>query len=195
MKSAITALAILAAALTPAPSSAAEILPQSVSPSGVFNNSPGLLFDGFTSPEGAPWDDPAHVWWTFDNGPTFVFDLGASWLLSDVEMSIDNNDDYLLEASLDGLSYLPLLTLTEFDGNVAPTPGGMESVSSTPGPEYVATIDFPAVMARYVRLSASGGDSLYSVGEVRFFTPVPEPASAVFAAIAAALGLGLFRRG
>ncbi len=64
----------------------------------------------------------------------------------------------------------------------------MDIMSSVAGnPEYVSSIEFAPVSARYLRIAATGGDNFYSVGEFQAFgsTSVPVPATALL------FGLGL----
>jgi hypothetical protein len=93
-----------------------------------------------------------------------------------VLVSVDCNDDYLVEYSLDNLIWTTLFTIDDTYGD---TLNGMDTMSSVSGDlQYVAGLDFAPVQARYARISATDGDYRSAVGELRFQgTPVPEPGS------------------
>lgn len=154
---------------------------------------PAVLIDGSFPAEWTHWQDPVNVHWV---GPAnkLVFNFGQDSLITGLDVSVDNNDSYQFDVSLDGVNWSPLATALLYEGNVG---SGMDTLSSNPGsPEFVPGLSIAApVLARFARVYAIDGDNLYSVGEVQFQgTPaVPEPSSLALA-LAGALGLGAARR-
>lgn len=79
---------------------------------------------------------------------------------------------------------------------------GMDTMSTDGAhAEYVLGIDFSSVQARYLRIKATGGDNMYSIGELQAFgsaaaeLPVSVPEPSITALLAAGLfGLGFARR-
>jgi hypothetical protein len=140
-----------------------------------------LVDPTFDDGEGTLWTDRT-AFWEGTSGRVNI-DLLDTYRLLDIAIVVDNNDDYLIERSLDNSNWFTLGTISLNAGNVPQVPGGMDYFDSFAGPgniDYVASLDFSPVNARYLRVRATGGDSLYAVAEVSLFTdpvPVPEPAS------------------
>ena len=111
-----------------------------------------LLTDGQAMFDGADWLSGG-VTRLGANEPV-VWDLGQLTTLDGAALQGDNNDDYSLEVSADGVTWQPWWR--------APPVG-------TPG---LQTRDqrLPQVSARFIRLTASGGDGRYSVSEVEVFS-------------------------
>ena len=84
-------------------------------------------------------------------------DLGQELPIAAALIQADNNDHYLLEGSLDGTSFVPLWDAPPVRG------AGLR----------VRTTDAISGRARYLRLTASGGDGAYSVAELQVFSVVP----------------------
>ncbi|MEF7616672.1 CARDB domain-containing protein [Aquincola sp. MAHUQ-54] len=134
-----------------------------------------VLGDGITPAEGSYLDTNSATTWLGDVEGQYpldtklVFDLGGNVLVSDLELSVDGNDDYAVDYSLDGEIWSRLTTISRYAGEVG---YGMETLSSIDGAaEYEASIDFEAVEARWLRVYATGGDDNYfGVGEVRVMT-------------------------
>jgi hypothetical protein len=177
-----------------------QIVPVEVTGSGPYTNSAHLIIDGTTPPPNTYWQADSNVWWT-DFGTSFTIDLGAKFLLTDVAWSVDNNDTYALDWSVDGTTFTNLFTVSPDDGEVAPNPGGLDTMNSFLGDlDFVASMDFGAVTARYLRIEAvPGGDGLNAVGEVTAYgralpVAVPEPSTYGLLGAVVLAGLAFWRR-
>ena len=116
---------------------------------GVKNAS--RLTDGVYSNEGDEW--LTDVTSRFLSARSFVeYDLGAERTIRCALAQADNNDVYILSGSLDGESWQPLWRVGAEAG------AGMRLRN-----QKLET------SARYVRLSATGGDALYSVSEIALY--------------------------
>ncbi len=118
------------------------------------------LTDSLLSNEGDSW--LTDLTSRFSSATSFVeYDLGQVQPLRCVLVQADNNDVYFLSGSQDGRNWQPLWRVGAESG------AGMR-VRSTKLETSV----------RYLRLSATGGDALYSVGEIAVYSecPVPWPA-------------------
>ncbi len=118
------------------------------------------LTDGMLSDEGDEW--LTDLTSRFSSSRSFVeYDLGQPQTLRCVMVQADNNDVYFMAGSLDGHEWQQLWRVGAQGGP------GMRVRS--------AKID---ATVRYLRLSATGGDALYSVGEIAVYSecPVPWPA-------------------
>jgi hypothetical protein len=118
------------------------------------------LTDGILSNEGDEW--LTDLTSRFSSARSFVeYDLGESRPLRCVMVQADNNDVYFMAGSLDGHEWQQLWRVGAEVG------AGMRVRSA----QLDATV-------RYLRLSATGGDALYSVAEIAVYSecPVPWPA-------------------
>ena len=118
------------------------------------------LTDGMLSNEGDEW--LTDVTARFSSARSFVeYDLGQPRPLRCVMVKADNNDVYFMAGSLDGQEWQQLW-------RVGAEPGAGMRVRAT---KLDTTV-------RYLRLSATGGDALYSVAEIAVYSecPVPWPA-------------------
>jgi len=110
------------------------------------------MTDGFVANEGGYWrTDMTGV---IADGGYAIWDLGEVRPIACALLQGDNNDSYDLGGSVDGQSFAPLWT-------AGPTgkPGMQQRLEQHVNGQ-----------ARYVRLSAHGGDGAYSVGEVALFS-------------------------
>ncbi len=129
-----------------------------VSGSGEFNNAAALLLDGITPADQTAFDAEQCVHWV-DPAVGFVIDLGEVRRVTGVTLQVDNNDDYVLEASRDGTAYAAFATIS---ADAGANEWGMETHSTLSGhPGSVPT------EARYLRLRGSEGDGAYGVSEVK----------------------------
>jgi len=130
---------------------------------GEHVNDPSLLMDSFMPPPGTAFDDPACVHWS-DPKLFFLMDLGAVYVVDGIVAQVDNDDDYLVEASLDGKKFVPLVSMKASLGDVD---WGMQTLGTVHGQEgYAPELVVGATPARYLRLSASEGDGVYAVSEL-----------------------------
>ena len=116
------------------------------------------LVDGLGAPEGDFWDTAATARFEKPEGHV-TWDLGQPRPAGCALVQGDNNDTYLLEGSADGKSFTPLW-------QAGPVPGAGMRIRQT-------KLETTAPPPRFVRLSASGGDHLYSVGEIALFADCP----------------------
>jgi hypothetical protein len=114
--------------------------------------------DGEAAVEGGPWDTTATT--RLEGRDAFVvFDLREERALQAIWIQADNNDDYLVEASLDGEHFD-----VAWRSGTVPRPGMRERF----------TTDL-RTRARFLRLSAAGGDGNYGVSELQVFETPPSP--------------------
>ncbi|MFH1148062.1 MAG: hypothetical protein V1736_10205 [Pseudomonadota bacterium] len=173
---------------------AATINPVGISETGTYHNDSNLMIDGYLPPEGTHWQSSFCVYW---NGttPAFVIDFGSPFDLQDIKFSVDNNDDYAIDYSLDGSNWSNLVIILSSYGNIAVSPGGMDTMSSiSTGPEYIPQLDFAPRQAQYLKVYATGGDNMYSIAELQSYgDPVPIP-GAVYLLGSGLVGLVGLRR-
>ena len=140
------------------------ITPRAVTGDGVFNNQVRFIIDGQLVGEKTPGTGENCVHWK-DPEATFVVDLGGEFMVTGILIEVDDNDDYHIEYSLDGEEYFSLVI---FASGLGETGVGMDIKSNMPGhPHYVLTPETEPVQARYIRLSARGGDQAYAVAEIQ----------------------------
>ena len=117
---------------------------------------PLALTDGIAARAGDDWMTELTA--PFESTGAFVeYDLGASYSFSAAFLQADNNDEYLVALSDDGVNYVPLW--------VAPprVEGGQQPRSS----------DELRGNGRYVRVSPNRGDGRFSISEVQLFSERP----------------------
>jgi hypothetical protein len=156
---------------------AAQITFDSVTGTGTYNNSVELLTDGVFPSEGGQWQTNT-VWWN-GTGPFFTFDMGEIYDLEDIILSVDNNDWYQVDYSVNGSDWNMLFSIARSYGEIN---WGMDTMATLiEHDEYISQIDFTSpVDAQFLRIYATGGDNSYSIGEFQAFgevSPVPEPAT------------------
>lgn len=185
---------ILASALLilSANTNAALLTPVSFTASSSVNN-PVNVADNIFPPEGGQWQTNT-AWWT-GTTPVIHFSYSQVFNVEEILLSVDNNDDYSVEYSLDNSTWTNLFSISSSYGEVG---WGMDTMSTlSSNPEYIAALDFSPVQAQFLRIFATGGDNLYSVGEFQAFgsavSAVPVPAAA-FLFAPALMGFLGFRR-
>ena len=110
-----------------------------------------LLADGVASTDGDVWDSPRAAMLAVSG--VVEWDLGAVEHVSALRIQADNNDRYLISGSIDGATWTTIWVA-----------GAVE----LPG---IQTRTSPAfdTQARFLRMTAEGGDSMYSVSELELF--------------------------
>lgn len=168
---------------------AALITPSSITGTGSFSNDVNLIIDGVVPAETTPWTAASNVYWTGTN-TSFTIDLGDVYTIEDVLISVDNNDAYNVEYSLDNSSWTNLFTLFWYYGEIG---WGMDTMTSdSSSAEYVSQLDFAAVDAQYLRVFSTSGDNFYSIGELQAFGSLSTPSNPIAAPPTWVLfGLGL----
>lgn len=177
MKTLSSTLLALCAAVSLNTTQAAPVSYASVTASGGVNT-PEYASDGVFPAEGTTWTTTTAWWSGFDEAIIFEFD--QDYVLTHYEVSLDNNDSYAIQFSLDGVNWG--LTGNPYDLFIGASEGnvgwGMDTFSG----------DMGALRARFAKVVALDGDALNSVGELQFnAAPVPEPET--YALMLAGLGL------
>ncbi|MDX9993739.1 MAG: hypothetical protein RBS28_00350 [Rhodocyclaceae bacterium] len=166
---------------------AAPITVTSVIATGAYENDLSAIIDGVFPAEGGFFKNNT-VWWG-GTAPVFTIAFDQTYILQDVMVSVDNNDWYTVQTSMDNSLWSNLFSITKWDGEIG---NGMDTMSSISGnTEYIAGIDFQATNARYARIYATGGDGLYAVGELSFTGVAANPVPSPPAFILMLTGLGL----
>ena len=166
----IKGIALLSFALIASPRlQASPIDPVGVTGEGEYTNDAQMLIDGYMPDQASTFDGPDCVFWS-DPRVSFEIDLGSVYYVDRIVMQVDNNDDYLIEASLDGRYFSRMLFLNSQLGEIG---WGMETVSTERGSRHYVPLRFTPAKARYLRVSGHGGDRLYAVSEVRIFGSRP----------------------
>ena len=101
--------------------------------------------------DGEAWDGPHSA--ILAPGAALEWDLGEARALSGAAIQADNNDDYFLAISDDRMNWRDVWRASATEG------GGVRTRS----------VMAPLGTARYVRLTAAGGDTRYSVTELEVF--------------------------
>ncbi len=163
----ITRITLICFALmAPSRLQAATIHPVDIIGEGDYSNDAQLLIDGYMPDQGSAWDGPDCVHWS-DPSVSFEIDLGGVYRVDGIDMQADNNDNYLIEASLDGRHFARMLFMGSQIGEIG---WGMQTVSTDRGSRhYFPGLRFMPMRARYLRVSGHGGDRLYAISEVRIF--------------------------
>ncbi len=110
-----------------------------------------LLSDGVASTDGDVWDSPRAA--ILGASGAIEWDLGTVEPIAAMRIQADNNDRYLVTGSLDGTSWYPIWV-----AQIVELPG----IQTRTSPDLTAK-------ARYLRLTAEGGDSMYSISELEVF--------------------------
>lgn len=162
---------------------AALITPSGITGYGSYNNNKGIIVDGTIPPNGTGWTDSRCVYWN-DTSPYFVINLGGAYNLDSITASVDNNDSYMIQYSVNSADWLFLWAISASDGTVG-VDWGMDTLSRSVN-----------ASAQYLKIYATGGDNMYSVGELQAFgtgSAIPEPSSMLLLGLGG-LVAGLFKK-
>jgi len=150
-----SALAAAARAETPARPEPQSLIVGALPSRSYGVKNPNRLTDGLYSNEGDEW--LTDVTSRFLSARSFVeYDLGSARTIRCALTQADNNDVYILSGSQDGETWQALWR-----------------VGAEPNPGMRLRNQKLEANARYVRLSATGGDALYSVGEIALYSECP----------------------
>ena len=105
------------------------------------------ITDDVLAPDGTEWR--AQESFVLEPGAALEWQLAGSELVEDILIQADNNDEYRVSGSRDGISWMPIWT-----ANSAPKPG-----------LFTRRVTGLSVRVRFLRLEATGGDGRYSVSE------------------------------
>ena len=114
--------------------------------------------DGLLAVEGDFWDTGITARFTDPRGQ-ITWDLGSAKSIEAALVQGDNNDDYILAGSSDGQTFKTLWQSGPVNG---------------PGMRMRQTTSKMVENTRFLRLTATGGDGSYSVGEFAVFAKVPQ---------------------
>jgi len=149
-----TAAAVVACVCLAGPAAAENLLAgrAPIRAAGVLH--PERLVDGVLAPGGAAWNgaDAAEL----DPAAVVDWDLGAVQPIAGVCLQADNNDQYLISTSLDGVSWRPLW-----------------SSGTRDEPGLQTRLALLSARARWVRLTAGEGDGRFSVAELELHSSAP----------------------
>ena len=179
----IARLALPAAALC-AGAAQAQMIPTTVTANGSFSGPLSSINDGIAPANGTPFEQQS----VYGFGATvFTFAFGGSYSVGQINLTVDNNDDYLV--TLFGPGGSLARTVLGSSGTVSPAQGGVENFSFA----------FAPFTATSATVSASGGDGVYGISEVQFLAAaapaVPEPATWALAILGfGVVGAALRRR-
>jgi hypothetical protein len=109
------------------------------------------MADGVASTDGDVWDSPRSA--ILAANGVVEWDLGAVERVAALRIQADNNDRYIVSGSIDGTRWAPIWVAQSVE---------LPGVQTRTSPELTAE-------ARYLRLTAEGGDSMYSITELEFF--------------------------
>ena len=156
---------------------AALIIPADISGAGSWNHDKNLIIDGWMPDEGSVYRRPQCVYWLGTNS-SFIIDLGKIFMLQDLVLQVDNNDDYRVQYSTDKSSWSLLFNISRNWGEIG---WGLDTMSSISGdPQYISGIDFTEVQARYLKFFSTGGDRIYSISELQAYGVVAAPLPGAF---------------
>lgn len=148
----------------------------SVEGSADYTGDLSLLTDGVFPSEGTQWQTDTVYWYGTEE--SFTFDYGMTYEIDSFKASVDNNDNYIIEYSIDNSAWSTWMQISRTDGEVG---WGMDTITNITSDEDYWLYSLEPVTARYMRISAiAGGDNAKSVGEFEAYgtsAAVPEPAT------------------
>ena len=143
----------------PAACTNAELVSSGVVTGRSLEGFPRRVQDGALALEGTAWNDGMAV--QIPAGGRLMIDLRGMHALQHFAVQGDDNDNYVVEGSEDGVNYRVVWTAPP-----ATTGQGLRTRwASLPKPEVV----------RYLRVYGAAGDGFYSVSELRAYCASPKP--------------------
>ena len=142
----------------PEPSNRLDILPAQVSAyNGPFKGNFNLISDGEFAGNGSVRTNSKSVYWDDPKDVYFILDLGQIRQINGFNISNHNTDTYVLEWSVDGVSFLKLSTIENAWGRVEGySDYRMETFSTNPSHKgYEPRIHFTPVQARFIKVYAT----------------------------------------
>jgi hypothetical protein len=133
---------------------------RSVTAEGTVTGTPARLTDTVFAPEHAYWQDLAYAVVT-PAGSALAVDLVGTYYVSELVLQADCNDSYRIERSTDGAAWQAVYTF-----------GSISCPGLRTRPRIALGTPVPA---RYLRVSAFGGDAMYSVSELQAFALLGGP--------------------
>jgi hypothetical protein len=131
-----------------------------------------FAYDGAFPGAGQYWKTQTAYWYGTDKSILFEFD--KTYSVNSFDISLDNNDSYSVQFSMDGSLWGSTVSIGSGEGSVT---GGMDRFQRSVTP----------TMANFARVFATRGDNMYSVGELKITAAVPEPET--YAMFLAGIGL------
>ncbi len=126
------------------------------------------------------------VWWNGLSG-MITMDLGQEFLIEDMVAEVNRINTYDIEYSMNMTDWEYMTTIGPMDNASSTTMGIVSSDSQSDN--YLSSMDFSSITARYLRMSATDGSNLYIVSELQAYgtevSPVPEPSTIIL------FGMGL----
>jgi hypothetical protein len=119
-----------------------------------------VVNDGRLAEEGSFWESANLALVLKDDQSNVIFDLGQVSDIRALVVQADNNDPYTVESSKDGVAYQPIWIAPATEIGL----GLRTRYMSFAKPQT----------ARYLRVNARGGDSYYSISEVRAYCKLPK---------------------
>ena len=89
--------------------SAALLTPVSITGAGgTYYHDAGLIIDGTIPNEGSSWTGYTNTYWR-SKDVYFTIDYGSDIVIEDIVVSVDNNDHYKIDYSIDGSLWTHLM--------------------------------------------------------------------------------------
>jgi hypothetical protein len=111
-----------------------------------------LLADGVASVDGDVWDNPRAA--VLAKGGVIEWELVQIEPVRNMRIQADNNDRYIVSGSTDGVNWFVMWVANPVD---------------LPGVQTRTAPELPPVPVRFIRLTADGGDGMYSITELELY--------------------------
>ncbi|MFT3708151.1 MAG: hypothetical protein QM817_10905 [Archangium sp.] len=111
-----------------------------------------LLADGVASTDGDTWDNPRAA--VLQKGGVIEWELVQIEPVRNMRIQADNNDRYIVSGSTDGVNWFVLWVANPVD---------------LPGVQTRTAPELQPLPVRYIRLTADGGDGMYSITELELY--------------------------